>query len=113
MCQQWFSVVGLIFDVTGFLVIAKEWWHVYQHSILLRQDAVEKDYVRTTKGIKATEEIRDAHASMWRNTQRENQKDNQYRKRMFLIGAGLVVFGFFGQLIGSLPPPITTGPALT
>jgi hypothetical protein len=29
MCQQWFSVTGLIFDAAGFLLIAFEWRHVF------------------------------------------------------------------------------------
>jgi hypothetical protein len=103
MCQQWFSVVGLILDVCGFLLIAKEWWHVFEHSILLRQAAVEEDYIRTRQGEKADKRRREADASMWRNTQRENRKDNAYRKKIFVLGMVLVVLGFIGQLVGSLP----------
>jgi hypothetical protein len=105
MCQQWFSVVGLILDVCGFLLIAREWWHVFQHSILLRQSAVHEDYVLTVEGEEAARRIREANASMWRNTQRENRKDNESRQKMFATGMVLVVLGFLGQLIGSLPYP--------
>ena len=105
MCQQWFSVVGLVFDVCGFLLIAREWWHVFEHSILLRQAAVEEDYTLTVEGEEAAKIRHEADASMWRNTQRENQKDNAYRKKIFVLGTALVVLGFFGQLVGSLPYP--------
>jgi hypothetical protein len=40
---------------------------------------------------------------MWRHTQRENLKDNRYRARLFFIGVVLVIFGFLGQTLGSLP----------
>jgi hypothetical protein len=26
MCQNWFSMLGLLFDVTGFLLLSKEWY---------------------------------------------------------------------------------------
>jgi hypothetical protein len=103
MCQQWFSVIGLILDVCGFLLIAKEWWHVFEHSILLRQAAVEEDYIETVEGDEAATRRRRANASMWRNTQRENRKDNDYRRKVFVVGMVMIVLGFLGQLVGSLP----------
>jgi hypothetical protein len=105
MCQQWFSVIGLILDVCGFLLIGREWWHVFQHSILLRRNAVEEDYVLTTEGEEAARRRREADASMWRNTQRENRLDNERRQKLFVSGIVLVVLGFLWQLIGSLPYP--------
>jgi hypothetical protein len=103
MCQQWFSVVGLVMDICGFLLIAKEWWHVFQHSIALRQSAVEADFDLATKGVKAARKRVAADASMWRNTQFENEKDNSFRRSTFIVGAALVILGFIGQLIGSWP----------
>jgi predicted Holliday junction resolvase-like endonuclease len=103
MCQQWFSVVGLILDVCGFLLIAREWWHVFQHSILLRQDAMEEDCLAQREGEEAVKKRRRAKASMWRNTQLENRIDNARRQKLFLSGMVLVVLGFLGQLIGNLP----------
>jgi len=42
---------------------------------------------------------------MWRNTQRENRKDNARRARIFYLGVALVVLWFIGQLVGSLGSP--------
>jgi hypothetical protein len=78
MCQQWLSVAGLVLDVIGFLIIAFEWRHPYLHSVFLREVRV-------------------------RHTQRENLKDNRYRARLFFVGVVLVIFGFLGQTLGSLP----------
>jgi hypothetical protein len=103
MCQQWFSVVGLFFDVCGFLLIAREWWHVFEHNTLSRREAVNKDYILSVEGEEAAKRLRDADASMWRNTQRENRVDNSYRKKIFTVGMALVVLGFLGQVVGSLP----------
>jgi len=102
MCQQWFSVVGLALEVVGFLFIAWEWRHVFEHSVALRQAAVEEDY-ELTRGRTFSRVHRLASASMWRNTQRENLKDNKRRARMFYSGVVLVLLGFVCQAIGSLP----------
>jgi hypothetical protein len=71
--------------------------------VLLRQSRVEEDYELTKRGEKAARARREADASMWRNTQRENMKDNRLRAKTFWVGAILVIFGFVGQLVGSLP----------
>ena len=107
MCQQWYSVVGLALEVVGFLFVAWEWRHVFEHSVLLRQNTVEEDCTLTVEGEEAARRRRLADASMWRNTQRENRKDNARRARIFYLGVALVVLGFIGQLVGSLPYGIT------
>ena len=103
MCQQWFSVAGLILDICGFLLIAREWWHAYQHNILMRDNAVETDFILTRDGEDAAKSQREADASMWRNTIRESRIDNARRKKLFVLGVFLVIVGFIGQMIGSLP----------
>jgi hypothetical protein len=105
MCQQWLSVGGLVLDVIGFLLIAREWYHVFLHSVLMRQVRVEEDYNRTRAAERgeAYDDPTEADASMWRNTQRENLRDNQHRAQLFYIGTTLVVLGFFLQLLGSWP----------
>ena len=90
MCQQWFSMTGLVLEVVGFLLVAWEWRHVFE-SILLRQNAVEEDYTLTVEGEKSARRRGLADASMWRNTRRENLKDNARRARVFYSGVVLVV----------------------
>ena len=105
MCQQWFSVAGLVLDVVGFLIIAFEWRHTYLHSVFLRETQVQEDHDRTKADEqgKNYEDSTQADASMWRHTQQENLKDNRYRARLFFVGVVLVIFGFLGQTLGSLP----------
>ena len=103
MCQQWFSLFGLTLEVIGFVFVVSEWSHVFKHSALTRQNAVEADYELTTQSMEADNRRRLAEASMWRNTQRENRIDNRWRARVFYIGVLLVLLGFAGQAIGSLP----------
>jgi hypothetical protein len=107
MCQQWFSIAGLVLELGGFLLIAWEWRHVFKHAVFLRQNAVEEDYELTVEGDEAARARRLADASMWRNTQRENRKDNKRRAMMFYSGVALVVLGFVGQVIGSLPSSVS------
>jgi hypothetical protein len=99
------SVAGLVLDVIGFLIIAFEWRHTYLHSAFLRETQVQEDHDRTKADEqgKNYEDSTQADASMWRHTQRENLKDNRYRARLFFVGAVLVIFGFLGQTLGSLP----------
>ena len=107
MCQQWFSIAGLILEVIGFLFVAWQWRHVFQHNIALRHTAVERDHRLTKEGEEAARQHQLAVASMWRNTQKENLKDTATRARTFYAGVALVVLGFIGQLVGSLPYGIT------
>jgi len=100
MCQQWFSSTGLVLDVVGFLLIAWEWRHMFLHSVLARENKVQEDYETTRTG---RSNLAQASASMWRNTQRENQKDNRRRSMLFYTGVALVILGFVSQLLGSLP----------
>ena len=56
MCQQWFSMAGLIAELVGFLLVALEWRHVFQHNVLSRQNAVEDDFVRMKEGEEAAQQ---------------------------------------------------------
>jgi hypothetical protein len=47
MCQQWFSVVGLLFDVVGFLLIAFEWQQVFRREHETRIDELGHDHERS------------------------------------------------------------------
>src|SRR5215467_6185880 len=107
MCQQWLSVVGLILELVGFLLIVREWYRAFAQMVALRQQAVREDYIRARKAQGQPYEDalleQEAGASMWRNTQKENRIDNRRRFRTFTIGVALVVLGVVGQILGSLP----------
>jgi hypothetical protein len=88
MCQQWFSVGGLVLDIVGFLLIAREWrWAIG----LQGAEQVERrgNMVDTTEDRKYR----------W-----EGWLSQYYmRRRLFRTGLVFVILGFLGQLIGSLP----------
>jgi hypothetical protein len=105
MCQQWFSVAGLAFDIVGFLLIAFEWRHVFRREHERRIDELGHDYERSRAegaGI-PYEDPRGSDHTMWREFQKLFLKEWRYRRKIFYAGVVLVVLGFIGQTLGSWP----------
>ena len=97
MCQQWFSVAGLTLEVFGFLLIAWEWRHV-EHSVVLRQAAVEEDYELTVNGDEAARQRRIAEASMAKYAARKLEgQSTQGVAVLFGRGAGGVWLRWSGR----------------
>jgi hypothetical protein len=72
MCQQWLSVLGLVFDVVGILTIAVEWRHTFERDVHIRQKRIERDYrksVAESRGEKLDDD-EDLDYTMWRPFQR-------------------------------------------
>jgi hypothetical protein len=105
MCHNWFSIVGLCFDIVGFLLIASEWHHVFTHEYRNRLFELEHDSERTRAERQGQEyeDPRGADHTMWRDIQRVFVKDWKFRRLLFYVGVGLVLLGFIGQVLGSLP----------
>jgi hypothetical protein len=97
MCQNWYSVIGLIFDVTGFLLIAREWYWA------INLQGAEK--IRAVGDI--VEEARGN--SPWGGKIKPKYilqgwfSEFKMRRRLFRVGTILLVLGFVGQLLGSWP----------
>jgi hypothetical protein len=87
MCQNWFSISGLVFDVTGFLLIAFEWHHMFQRDVYLRQKRIERDYRKSVAEAEGRQfdDDEDLEYTMWREFQRLLQKDTLYRKWLFYV----------------------------
>jgi hypothetical protein len=104
MCQNWYSVIGQLLDVIGFLTIAFEWYHQYQRDHDKRMDELEKAYERATAEIlgKSAPE-QDDDRLMWREFQKLFLKEWHWRSRIFFAGAGMVILGFIFQVLGSWP----------
>jgi hypothetical protein len=92
MCQNWYSVIGLILDVTGFLLIAREWrWAI-------NLQGAEK--------IRAVGEM--GEPSPWGKKDRKHVLQGWFsefklRRLLFRLGTAFIVAGFLGQLLGSWP----------
>jgi hypothetical protein len=109
MCQQWFSVTGLIFDAAGFLLIAFEWRRVFQREHEMRIDELEHDSERYGAKLRGEkyEDPRRGDYTMWREFQRLFLKEWRFSQELFYTGVALVVVGFLGQVFGSWPYHLT------
>jgi hypothetical protein len=105
MCQQWFSIVGLLFDIVGFLLIAFEWRHVFRREHERRMYDLEHDYERYSAEIQGKEYLdpRRGDYTMWRLFQKLFLKEWRFRQKIFYCGVILVILGFLGQTLGSWP----------
>jgi hypothetical protein len=105
MCQQWFSVGGLVLELLGFLLIAFEWRHMLWREHERRLYELQHDYERYGAELqgKEYEDPRRADYTMWREFQKLFLKEWRFRRRIFYCGLVLVLFGFMGQTTGSLP----------
>jgi hypothetical protein len=100
MCQQWFSVIGLVLDVVGFLTIAWERHHMYTRDYQRRIAELEEAYKRDRATREGTQyEAPDEDAAMWRLFQK--REEWRWRGRVFSTGVAVVILGFVGQLFGS------------
>jgi hypothetical protein len=105
MCQQWFSVAGLLFDVVGFLLIAFEWQQVFWREHETRIDELGHDQERS-KAERTGESYEDPRRSDYtksRTIQKLFLKEWRFRRKLFYCGVALVVSGFVGQTIGGWP----------
>jgi hypothetical protein len=105
MCQNWFSVIGQILDVVGFLFIAYEWHIMFKRDIEHRTLRVQADYERC-EAEAAGKQWADPSAAdytMWRPFQKLINEDKKRRQTLFYPGVALVVLGFLGQLLGNWP----------
>ena len=105
MCQQWFSVVGLLFDVVGFLLIAFEWQQVFRREHETRIDELGHDHERS-KAERIGESYEDPRRSDYTKSRKFHKlflKEWRFRRKLFYCGVALVVLGFVGQTIGGWP----------
>src|SRR5712691_8690948 len=105
MCQQWFSVAGLLFDIVGFLLIAYEWRHMFIRERDRRMSELDHDYERSRaeNAGKTYEDPRSADYTMARLFSKLFRKEWRYRGTLFYSGVVLVILGFLGQTAGSWP----------
>lgn len=104
MCQNWYSVIGQVLDVIGFLTIAWEWHYGYEdigaeiveklNERLQEQDLEEAEQY----GMEPT-----ANSLQSRYVREEYWKEYYRRGNIFRLGVTLVVLGFIFQVLGSWP----------
>ncbi|MGJ4961586.1 hypothetical protein [Bradyrhizobium sp. HKCCYLRH3061] len=107
MCQQWLSIIGLMLDISGFLLIAREWYEMFRRYINERELEISEFYARyfaRMEGRSRTEyEMDEDNYSLGRHMGMGLREDVRHRLKLFGFGVVLVVFGFLGQALGSVP----------
>ena len=108
MCQQWFSIAGLSFDIAGFLLIAFEWRHMFirERRRRLRNFGHDQERSRAEDTGNVYEDPRLAEYTLWRDFQKLFSEEWTMRGRLFFWGVVLVLSGFFFQVLGSWPQGI-------
>jgi hypothetical protein len=92
MCQNWFSVAGLVLDIIGFMVIAREWYW----AIHLQGGEKVREIGNLGKSYHNVNEEKDL---MWKGWLQQFR----FRKWLFRAGFIMVLLGFLGQALGSWP----------
>ena len=65
MCQRWLSVVGNLTEIVGFLLVVREWYHVFSLDALQRRNRTERYYER----IRARPKVENGLIPAVRNTE--------------------------------------------
>jgi hypothetical protein len=104
MCQNWYSVIGQVLDVIGFLTIAWEWRFGYRD---IGADITSKIEAMLDKkaAAHAGEPYVDnsGYELQYRHVQQWIWEEYSKRGWIFLTGVVLVVLGFLFQLLGNWP----------
>jgi hypothetical protein len=108
MCQQWFSEVGLVLDIIGFLTIAIEWHHEFVRDRERRLGQLQAAYERAAAEAQGVP-LPDQDRLMWRAFQKLFLSEWRWRGRVFYAGVGLVILGFIGQFLGGWPGGLSFG----
>jgi hypothetical protein len=96
--QSWFTVLGLVLDISGILLIAIEWW-IANYSPPEVLDAYRRGYADgwLEEGSELpVEELK-------RRAGSDEHISRGIRKDVVFYGVGLAVLGFVFQLIGAWP----------
>jgi hypothetical protein len=114
MCQQWIGVFGLVLDIAGFLLIAKEWLEMFQRYITEGELRISEFYARyraRQEGKERTEyEMDEDNYSLGKHMGAALEYDVRRRGRMFYCGTALIVAGFVGQALAAVPGGIPGTP---
>ena len=107
MCQQWFSVVGLLADVIGFMMIAREWYKamaLYRFNRELEISEIRERVIAREQGKSRTpyEEDED-NPSLPKHMEQALEYELEERTGLFWWGMVLVIVGFVLQVFGSWP----------
>ena len=101
MCQQWLSVIGLLLDVSGFLMIAWEWYEMFRRHVAEKEQEISEFYAkfvaRLEGKLRTDYEMDEDNYPLGKHMGMGLQADKKHRSKLFGFGVLLVVLGFLGQ----------------
>jgi hypothetical protein len=109
MCQQWFSVLGLLIAILGFLFLIWQWFKAfedYSRDEYGKIDAFMKEQ-RIKHGatfvIDEDDEDEEYNHSMGKQLGMGLRERLEEHKKLILIGVAATIFGAVLQMLGSWP----------
>jgi hypothetical protein len=106
LCQQWLSILGLTLDITGFLLIAFEWRHMFWREYDRRQGELQHDWERSSAENRGEvyHDPRAADYTMAKLFSKLLSKEGLFRRNLLYAGVVLVLLA---QVLGSWPHGIS------
>lgn len=107
MCQQTLTVIGLLLDSIGFVLVAVEWRRAFMHQTGLREDELERAYALKlrdeygNKDVEVPPSLEDLTTTMAGDFSKLHYKEKSFRLRLFYFGVFLVLLGFALQVLGT------------
>lgn len=120
MTQQWITVVGLVLDFSGFMLLLREWWLAFFNEARQIEMEEQLERVRALRNLRPTpqgqrnpfetlERVQDEAAL--RRAREAHRAAMASRKGTFIFSTVLIALGFVLQLAGAWPgccPPLVT-----
>jgi hypothetical protein len=105
MCQNWYSVIGQVLDVVGFLLIASEWHMMFRRDMRERMLRADEFFEKESAEILGTKfaEPTDVLLTLLKEFRDLTVNEEVVRTRRFYPGVFLVILGFIFQVLGSWP----------
>jgi hypothetical protein len=112
MIQPWMTVLGIVLDFAGFMLLLREWWLAFFNEGRQMQLAEQLDRVRAMRDMRPRlageanpfEQLdRFADEQAVRKAREEHRAALAARRGVFLLSTALIVSGFVLQVAGAWP----------
>jgi hypothetical protein len=114
MLQNWLSVAGIAIDLTGFLLLLREWWLAFFHETTMLGDQERRSFEQTMRRhqraaasgqmlthLDTVARMQDEVAD--RAARSRHMATLSSRKRAFVLATALIIVGALLQLAGQIP----------
>lgn len=110
--QQWITIIGLVLDFAGFILLLREWWTAFFNEGRQMQMAEQLDRMRAMRNMiprqpgernpyESLERVQDEQAI--RRARNEHRAAMAARKGAFIFATVLILAGSVLQIVGAWP----------